>query len=210
MAEGFIGLPEIDGQWLSNPKKFLTIMKNTNTEAVLKIIGAGSLSFDATNLLKRVSKKINFVNGSNIIYMSQGYDSVGIAIGGKVTNGDLTIAEAVTKIEGRRITINNPISLATQDNYSVEFDSQVLIDPRMDISKIYFSTGIGSSIEIYRGVDLVLSLRGTDFWDLDNLYINQNNDTPIQFVTHDAISTMLLEIKKTGNWGNDNLSYGSV
>jgi hypothetical protein len=165
MSEGFIGLPEVDGQWLSNPKKFLTIMKNTNTEAVLKIIGAGSLSFDATNLLKRVTKKINMVNGSNVVYISESYDSVGIVTNGKVTNGDLTISENVLSIQGRKITINNPVSLATQDNYQVEFDSQVLVDPRMDISKIYFSTGTGSSIEIYRGGDLILSLRGTDFWD---------------------------------------------
>lgn len=210
MSEGFIGLPEVDGIWLSAPKKFLTIMKNTLSESVVKVIGAGRKSLDASDLVKKVSKKINLINGSNVITLSSGYDSVGIVVGGKVADAELNISETVTGINGRKITLNNPINFTTQDNYDVEFDSQVLVDPRMDISKIYFSTGIGSSIEIYRSEEMLLSLRGTDTWDLGELYINQNNELPIQFVTHDAISTMIIEIKKTGNWGNDNYSYGNV
>ena len=184
------------------------LLKNTNNECAILLNQEGVYYIDASTILSKSSKKVNTVSGSNIITLSTGYDNVAIVVGGRVTNADLSLNAEVTAISGRTITLDTNVSF-TRNNETVDFESQVAISPYINISNIIFSVASGSSIRILRGAELIYSLYGTDEFDLNEL---GGLDTSGVGLTIDlpANSVLELKMKKTGNWGNNNNSYGGI
>lgn len=187
----------------------LNIKKNVNSSAILLLNQAGIYSINSASIISTITKKINTTSGSNIVTIASGYDNVGLVIGGKVVNADLSINTTVTAINGRNITLNSNVSF-TQSNESVTFDTEVVSPTSLiSISNANFSIPAGSSIKLMRNGSLIYTFYNTSKWSLNELSQQFLGDDEI---TVEVPTGALVEFKlnKFGNWGNSNSSYGNI
>lgn len=185
------------------------IIKNTNSECTLLLNAEGGYYVSAPNLVSKITKNVNIESGSNIITLTSGDDNVGIVVGGRVYNTDLTVDALVTNISGRTITIDTNAT-ATLADAQITFEGQVPLESSyINISEINFSCAPSQSIKIKRGSALIYSLYNTSNFDLKELRVADTSGTGIS-VDMPANSTLELRLKKDGNWGNNNSSYGNI
>lgn len=191
---------------LTNPASY--IKKNVHSTCTMVLNQAGTYFIDAAGILATISKKINTTSGSNIVTLSSGYDNVGLVVGGRVTNADLSLNTTVTAINGRSITLAANASF-TRNNEPVTFEAQVATAPLINISSINFSVPPGSAIKMMRGGSLIFVLYNSDKFSLNEL---SSADTSGLGVSIEIPTNASLEIKfkKLGNWGNLNSSYGNI
>lgn len=184
------------------------VIRNSNLECTI-LLNEGSYYISAESLVPKTTKKVNVENGSNTMYLSSGYDNVGIVVGGRVKNSNLSLNAIVTAISGRIITIDSNASY-TFISEEVTFDSQVALDSSyINISDMNFSIAPAQSIRMMRGGELVYSLYNSGNFELNELRTADKSSNGIT-VDIPSNSTIELEIKKDGNWGNNNYSYGNI
>lgn len=183
------------------------ITKVTNLEAVVRVIGQVNITISAGQLITQTVKYGSIVSGSNILTLSPQSDNVGLLVGGSITD-ELGITSTITNINKNIITLadNMPI---TATNRTWLADTQIAgANSLLDISKMYFSTN--STITINRNNTTEFILTGADHWDLNNMMNKRSDSYPINIVMGSAQSVLILELKKNGDWGNNNASYGNI
>jgi hypothetical protein len=192
---------------LTDPTSY--VKKNMNSSCVLMLNQPGSYFIDASNVISTLTKKVNTTNGSNIITLASGYDNVGMVVGGKIINSDLTINTTITAINGRSVTLN-AVMTVTRSSETVTVDSQIVTNsPLLNISKINFTVASTTPIKMMRNGSLTFSLYKSDKWDLAELSVTDLGQYGIGIdIPTGCVAEIVL--KKTGNWGNINSSYGGI
>lgn len=185
------------------------IAKISNIEAVIRIIGAVDITISASQLITKAIKYGSITNGSNILTLNSNSDNVGICVGSVVTDG-ASIHTTVTAINAKRITLaaNMPLTDAARE---FVIDTQVAgAGSLIDINKMYFSSPLANPITIKRNATTEFILTGSDHWDLNNMQSHKNEEYPLEIVTTSASSLIIMELRKSGDWGTNNNSYGNI
>jgi hypothetical protein len=183
------------------------VIKNTNLESVIKCTGTGSISILLSSLISSCQKNCRTTSGDNFVTLNSDADIVGIVVGGTITGTGIPANTLVTDIKPKKITLDKTVT-ATNSIVSLNFESQVLIDPELIITKIYFSTFTGIILKS-SSTDSIVQLNGTGHWCLNNMAIVDGITTEV-IVETTADDTAIIAFKKQGNWGNDNYSYGNA
>lgn len=183
------------------------ITKVSNLEAVVRIIGQVTVSVSANQLITQTVKYGSIESGSNILTLSPQSDNVGLLVGSSITD-ELGITSTITAIDKNIITLADPMPITSSDRTWL-VDTQIAgANSLLDISKIYFSTN--STITISRNSVTEFILSGSDHWDLNNMMSKRSDNYPIDITMGSAQSVLILELKKNGDWGNNNSSYGNI
>lgn len=183
------------------------ITKVSNLEAVVRIIGQVTVSVSASQLITQTVKYGSIQSGSNILTLSPQSDNVGLLVGSSITD-ELGITSTITAIDKNIITLAAPMPITSADRTWLA-DTQIAgANSLLDISKIYFSTN--STITISRNSITEFILSGSDHWDLNNMMSKKSDNYPINVVMGSPQSVLILNLKKNGDWGNNNSSYGNI
>lgn len=188
----------------------ITTLKNVHDETILKIVGTGTATITIANLIVQTVKKVNTTTGSPIVTLTgvNGNDNVGIIPGGFVTGAGIPASTTVLSIAGRTVTLDKNAT-ATASNVSLTFDSQKANAAFVMIEKMYWSGNHANGIIVEKTVGTLLcKLYGTDHWNLNEMSISDSINNQIN-VTMAEDDTLIIKLKKYGDWGNANSSYGN-
>lgn len=187
-----------------------TVLRNVHNEAVIKIVGTGTATITVANLIVQTVRKVNTTNGSPIVTLTgvNGNDNIGVLVGGTVTGSGIPGSTTVLSISGRTVTLDKNAT-ATASNVSLTFDSQKAVAPLVSIEKLYWSGNHANGIIIEKTVGtLLMKLYGSDHWNLNEMSILDTINNQIN-VTMAEDDTLIIKLKKYGDWGNGNSSYGN-
>lgn len=187
-----------------------SILRNVHGEAVIKFVGTGTATVTIPNLIVKTTKKANTTSGSAIITLTgvSGNDNIGIVVGGAVTGSGIPASTTVLSISGRTVTLSANAT-ATASDVTLTFDSQKANSPLVSIEKIYWSTNHANGILIEKTAgSLLAKVYGSGFWNLNEMSIVDNISSELNITTA-ADDTLILKLKKYGDWGTNDYSYGN-
>lgn len=183
------------------------IIKISPGEAVVKVTGLITVTINPNQLITKQYKRGSITSGSNIFTLSSASDAVGLVVGGTVTdlNG---ITTTITNIGKKQITLadNMPV---TDSDITFLVDTQIVTaDSYLDISKLYFSTDGVITVTVNGQPEYIF--KGTDHWDFNNMICRFSQSYPVQVSCSTANSVLVMELRKSGDWGTNQNSYGQV
>lgn len=184
-----------------------SVIQNNNSGSVIKFVGTGTSTVTLASLVNTTTKSCSTTNGTAIVNIKPGADNVGVIVGGAVSGTGIPGGTTVLSINKNAITLSANAT-ATNATVTLTFDTQkVNSGATVSIEKIYFSTSAG--IAVKKGTTLMMNLWGSDHWNLNELSILETIDTNV-VITTTTDDTVILKLKKMGNWGNDHYSYGNI
>lgn len=187
-----------------------SILRNVHGEVVVKFVGTGTANLLIPDLVVQTTKKVSTTNGSPVVTLTgvNGNDNVGLIVGGGVTGAGIPAATTVISIYGRTITLSANAT-ATALDVTLTFDSQKANSPLVSIEKIYWSTNHANGILIEKAAgQLLAKMYASGFWNLGEMSILDTINSELNITTA-ADDTLILKLKKYGDWGTNNSSYGN-
>ena len=176
-----------------------TILKNTLTHTVVKLVGSGSHTLVLADLIDTVSKESFFSSGTTVIQLR---DPIGVVVGGKVSGTGIAPGTVVTEIHDHNITISSPTTADAAGSYI--FDSQVANTPVVNIVKTFYDTDITGGIAVTRDGTKILSYSRSGVWQFDGFSISEKNQSDIVVTLSGSIdSTLILELRKSSGYSDN-------
>lgn len=185
-----------------------SVIQNNNSGSVIKFVGTGTSTVTLASLVNTTTKSCSTTNGSAIVNIKPGADNVGVIVGGAVSGTGIPADTVVSSINKNAITLDKNVT-ADSASVTLTFTTQKVNGGTVIIEKIYWSTAHASGIQIKKESTLLLNLYGTDHWDLAEMSIMDSIGTNV-VVTTSADDTVILKLKKLGNWGHEQYSYGNI
>lgn len=185
-----------------------SVIQNNNNNSIIKFVGTGTSTVTLASLVNTTTKSCVTTNGSPIIIIKSGFDNVGVILGATVTGTGIPADTVVSSINKNAITLDKNVT-ADSASVTLTFTTQKVNGGTVIIEKIYWSTAHASGIQIKKESTLLLNLYGTDHWNLAEMSIMDSIGTNV-VVTTSADDTVILKLKKLGNWGHEQYSYGNI